>query len=68
MTRWLSDDDSSKQNWQWERPSLSLSLLPSLLFQDNVSMGEPHSQFAVYASAERQTCDHDLRKKHVVNF
>ena len=24
LTHWLSDDDSSKQNWQWERLSLSL--------------------------------------------
>ena len=45
-----------------------------LLLQGDVGMGEPHSQLAIYALAERQTCDQDLRKKllkkgqQVVNF
>ena len=37
----------------------AVSLQPSLLVQADMGMGEPHSQLAMYASAERQTCDHD---------
>ena len=71
---WSSADHSSKQNNEKKGP---LSLPPSLLLQGDMSMGEPHSLLAVYASAEKQICDHKLvlRKKrpkkksqHVVNF
>ena len=55
-TRWLLDDDNSKQNWQWERPSLSLSLsLPTLSLQGEIGMGGPYSLLAINVSAERQT-------------
>ena len=37
----------------------ALSLPPSLLLQSDMSMGEPHSVLVIYASAERQTCNHD---------
>ena len=57
VTCWLSDDDSSKQNWQRERPSLSLP--PSLSLQGKIGMGETHSLLAMYVSEERQTCNHD---------
>ena len=52
----------------------AVSSPPSLLLQGDVGMGEPHSLLAIYASTERQTCDHDLRKKplkknqHMGNF
>ena len=36
-----------------------VSLPPSLSLQSDMGMGEPHSLFAKYVSAERQTCDHD---------
>ena len=37
----------------------AVSLQPSLLVQGDMGMGEPHSLLAMYASAERQTGDHD---------
>ena len=37
----------------------AVSLPSSLLLQGGMSVGEPHSLLAIYASAERQTCDHD---------
>ena len=46
----------------------------SLLLLGVVGIGEPHSLLAIYASAGRQTCDHDMRRKplikgqNVVNF
>ena len=36
-----------------------LSLHTSLSLQGDMGMGEPHSLLAIYALAERQTCDHD---------
>ena len=49
-------DYSSKQNSGSRR---AVSLQPSLLVQADIGMGEPHSLLAMYASAEKQTCDHD---------
>ena len=51
-----SADYSSKQN---NGKRCRLSLPPSRLLQGDMGMGEPHSLLAMYASAEKQTCDHD---------
>ena len=37
----------------------AVSLPSSLLLLGDMSMGEPHSLLAIYASAERQICNHD---------
>ena len=49
------DDYGSKQELA-EGPSL---FNPLYLVQGDVSMGEIHSLWAMYVSAEKQTCDHD---------
>ena len=36
----------------------AVSPSPSLSLQGDMSMGEPHSQLAVYASAKKQIYDH----------
>ena len=51
-----SADYSSKQN---NGKRVRLSFPPSLLLQRYLGMGDPHSLIAMYASAEKQTCDHD---------
>ena len=60
-TLWPSADDSKQNNGKKGSLSLSLSRYLSLflLLQGDMSMGEPHSLLAIYASAGRQTCDHD---------
>ena len=44
-------------SWMVEKEAISH--LPSLLLQSDMGRGEPHSLLAMYASAEKQTCDHD---------
>ena len=51
-----SADYSSKQNSGSGR---AVSIQPSLLIQSDMGMGELHSLLAMYASVEKQTCDHD---------
>ena len=50
-------DYGSKQNSGNGR---AVSVQPSLFVQADMGMGEPHSLLAMYASAEKQTCHHDL--------
>ena len=51
-----SADYSSKQNCGKGK---AVSLQPSLLEQADIGMKKPHSLLAMYASAVKQTCDHD---------
>ena len=72
-SRQESADDSSKQNN--DRGEIPYLIHPSLSLQAEIGMEGPHSQLAMYVSAEKQTLDliwyrgrARQKNQHVVNF